>query len=172
MKHLFTIALLAVSISAHSQKVITGSFYLPIGEKYLRLDWDFSYTIFEKKLNETEWKATNGEKEWETAKSEAMAVILREMNGKMEKSRILVVAPESSVESKYTLYICPLRLNRKGDNKTRYVLKEDATGYELGICQLSGDGGSFGSLGNLLGDGYEEEARKMGKFLKSNNKMK
>lgn len=161
-----------VSASVYSQSQITGSFTLPETEKYLALDWDFSETVFDRKHNEKEWAALNGEKEWEEAKSEALGLILREMSGKMEKSRITVIKAESSLPYSYILYICPVKYNKKGDNVSFYVLKENATGKEIARCKIKGDGGHHGSLANLLGDGFEEAARDMGGYLRIKNKLK
>ena len=173
MKKFYVFILLTISsVSCYSQKLISGSFELPESEKYLAVDWDFSKTVFEKKFNEIEWTAINGEKEWEDAKSEALAFILVEMCGKMDKASIIAIKTGSNFTSNYTLYICPIRLNKKGDNVSLYVLKENSTGKECGVCRITGDGGSHGTLGNLLGDGFEEAARKMGKYLKSCNRQK
>ena len=95
----------------------------------------------------------NGKEYWEKAKLEVLSLIVREMNSKMEKSRITVISPESDRRTAYTLYICPIKYSKKGDNVSIYRLKETSSGEEIGSCKLSGDGGSFGSVANLLGDG-------------------
>lgn len=113
-----------------------------------------------------------GAEEWAKAKSEALSDILQEMNGKMRKARLTVIKPGSELKSNYTMYIVPITLNRKGDNKSYYILKRNSDGEEIGRVKLGGDGGSFGSMANLLWDGYEEAARKMGKYLQTHNKLK
>ena len=172
MKNLLFFVFILVSLPGYTQSTVSGSFELPKEEKYLAVDWDCSETLFEKKHNEKEWEALLGKEEWQKAKSEALSDILVEMNNKMGKARITVVKAESELKGNYTMYIAPIKLNRKGDNNSFYILKRNSDGAEVGRVKLSGDGGSFGSLANLLWDGYEEAARKMGRYLTHHNKLK
>ena len=170
MKTILLIATIMVSSYCHAQKIISGSFELPTSETYLAVDWDCTKTVFEKKYNESEWSSINGEKEWNEAKSEAMGLILRKMNDELEKSRIMVVRANEKLKASYTMYICPLKLDRKGNNVSQYVIKANSNGEELGRIQVNGDGGHWGTFANLLGDGYEEAAKKVGKFINKKNK--
>ncbi len=172
MKKFILFAMMLMALPCYSQKLLSGSFTLPAQEKYLIVDWDFSKTIFEKKYAEKEWIAMHGQKEWEEATSEALTLILKKMNDKMERTRIIAIKKGSDLKAAYTLFISPISLDRKGNNKSLYILKMNSTGEEIGKCQLKGDGGHWGSLANLLGDGYEEAAGKMGKFIVKHNKMK
>lgn len=171
MKNLFIFVFIFATSNCFAQKVISGSFALPESETYLYVDWDFSETLFEKKYNEKEWEAMNAG-EWTKAKSEALGFILNEMNEILKKSRIIVIQKGSDLKAEYTLYISAIKLDRKGNNKSFFILKKNDSGEEIGKAQIKGDGGHWGSLGNLLGDGYEEAARKMGSLLKKNNKLK
>lgn len=172
MKKLFFIySFLLLSAVSFSQKV-TGTFTLPEGEKFISIDWDWSDAVIDKKYNEADWIVVNGKEYWEKAKLEVLSLLVREMNSKMEKARITVISPENEKKTKYTLFICPIKYSKKGDNVSIYRLKETSSGEEIGSCKLSGDGGSFGSVANLLGDGYEEAARKMGTILKRYNRIK
>ena len=172
MKNVLFIVFMLVSIPSYSQKTVSGSFELPKEEKYLAVDWDCSQTLFEKKHNEAEWEALIGKEEWTKAKTEALGDILVEMNNKMRKSRITVVKKGSELKYNYTMYIAPIKLNRKGDNTSFYILRRYSDGVEVGRVKLGGDGGSMGSLANLIWDGYEEASRKMGRYLTSHNKLK
>ena len=156
----------------NAQKLITGTFALPSSERYLAVAWDFSEAVIEKKYSEKEWENINGREAWANAKAEALGYIINEINGKMKKSRLICISTDSDIKPTYTLYIHPLTLNRKGDNKSLYILKETASGREVGRAKRSGDGGHFGSLANLLFDGYEEAARDIGGFLAKKNKLK
>lgn len=172
MKKLFLIAtILCVSVSCYSQKV-EGTFSIPDSEKFIAVDWDWSQTVIDKKFSEKEWAAVNGDSYWEKAKLENLVMITRVMNEPLEKARVSVVSPESSMKTAYTLYICPISYNKKGDNYSDYVLKENSTGLVIGRCQLKGAGGRIGTVSNLLGDGYEEAALKMGKILMKYNKIR
>lgn len=171
-KNCILFIILLFSLSGYSQTLVSGTFTLPEEEKYLGVSWNCSETVFENKYNETEWENLMGKEEWQQAKKEALVQIVMEMSTKMEKSRITLVKEGSDFQPGYTMYICPVKLNRKGDNKSFYVIINNATGEEVGRLRLGGDGGHFGSLANLLWDGYEEAARKMGKYITSHNKTK
>lgn len=172
MKNLLLFVFMLVSLPSYSQKTISGSFELPKGEKYLAVEWDCSKTLFEKKHSEKEWEALIGKEEWTQAKSEALSDMLVEMNNKMRKCRITVVKSGNELKCNYTMYIAPIKLNRKGDNTSFYILRRNSDGAEVGRVKLGGDGGSMGSLANLIWDGYEEASRKMGRYLTNKNPMK
>lgn len=160
-----------VSIAGYSQKV-TGTFSLPESEKFLDLKWDWSKAIIDKKLTEKEWAAVVGEKTWEEAKHEALLLIAREMNEKLVNSRIMIVSPENDTKTAYTLYITPYFYEKKGNNTSLYILVDNKTGNKIGACEVYGTGGKIGSVGNLLGDGYEESARKIAGVLRKYNKVR
>lgn len=162
---------LLVSIAGYSQKV-TGTFSLPESEKFLDLKWDWSKAIIDKKLTEKEWATVVGEKTWEEAKHEALLLIAREMNGKLANSRIMIVSPENDTKTACTLYITPLEYGKKGTNVSQYRLVDNKTGEQIGMCETYGTGGKIGSIGNLLGDGYEEAARRIAGVLRKYNKVR
>lgn len=170
-KYLLVVLCLLISTTSYSQKVL-GSFSLPESEKFLDVKWDWSKAVIDKKLTEKEWAIVVGENDWEQAKLEALQLITREMNEKLENSRIMVIAPGSEKKTACTLFITPISYNKKGFNVSQYILINNQTGNQVGICEIKGDGGKIGSVGNLLGDGYEESARKIGTILKKYNKVK
>ena len=148
-----------------------GTFTLPENEKYLCIDWDFSETVFEKKFDEKEWQSMIGKEEWENAKKEALSQIILHINTKMKKSRIIAVKSKSDLKSNYTLYIAPISLDKKGNNKSKYILKNSVTDEVVGEMIAKGDGGHWGDLANLLWDGYEEMSEKIAKKLVRDNKL-
>ena len=170
MKKLFLLALVLVSLSCNAQKVLSGSFELPAGEKYFYLDWDCSQTLFESKFNEKEWRAIHGD-DWEKAKKEVIEMIMRDLNNSMGKISIIAVLPGSELKGTCTLFVCPQKLDRKGNNKSVYILK-DANGTELGKAEFKGSGGHWGSFANLIGDGYENAGSKLASLFKKYNKKK
>lgn len=153
------------SVNCFAQKVVSGSFSALSSEKAVSVRWDFGSTVFEKKFNEREWESLNGETEWRKAKNEAMAVILKCINEELKKNHVYVVGENLSNECKYTIIVSPISLDRKGNNNSNYYLV-DNNNVEVACVQIKGDGGHWGSLGNLMGDGYEEAAKKLGKLIK------
>lgn len=172
MKKLLLIStVLLLSVSCYSQKV-AGTFSIPENEKFIAIQWDWSQAVIDNKLSEKEWATVNGEDYWEEAKAEILVMITSIMNEPLEKARVSVISPESKMNTAYTLYICPITYSKKGNNYSDYILKENSTGREIGRCQLKGVGGRIGTVSNLLGDGYEEAAHKMGTILKKYNRIK
>ena len=170
-KILFAISFLLLATAGYSQKV-EGTFTLPESERFVSVAWDWSEAIIDKKFTEKDWAAVTGEKYWEEAKQEALQLITREMNEKMDNARISVISPDSETKTAFTLLICPITYSKKGNNHSFYILKDNRNGKVIGRCRIAGDGGKIGTVANLLGDGYEEAARKMGKILKKYNRIR
>ena len=168
MRKYFVLILMMFTVSGFAQKVLSGDFKLPADEKYVTLDWDCSETIFDKKFNEKEWKAIKGD-DWPEAKKQVIEGIVKDMNKHLTRSRIIAVLPGSELQSLCTLYICPIKLDSKGNNKSIYILK-DSSGKEIGKAEFNGDGGHWGTFANLMGDGYEKAGKKLASLLKKYNK--
>ena len=66
---------------------------------------------------------------------------------------------------KYTLYIQPKNIERKGNNYIECSIKETATGKVMAEFVVSGKGGTFGSMSNLWGDGMKSAGKKFGKTV-------
>ena len=156
----------------------SGTFTLPESEKYLLLKFDFSNTVFEDKYNEADWALLNGKESWEEAKQDALGRIVELMNREMTKTRIIMVLDKmgvsgnSGIKPNYTLFITPISYFKNGKNKSNYVIKNNETGEILGIIETKGSGGHFGSLGNLLGDGFEKSAPYIALKIAKYNKIK
>lgn len=179
MRKILLLIILCLShlvMNAQNPVKVKGTLALPESEKYLVLKFDFSNTVFEKKYNENDWALLNGKEEWANAKEEALRRIADWMNDKMTKTRVIIVldkmnnSDHPNFKSNYTLYITPLTYTRKGKNKSEFVLKNNETGEILGTVATSGSGGHVGSLGNLLGDGYEYSAPDVAKKIAKHNK--
>ena len=162
---LFLLLLFVMTISGRAQKIISGSYGCLSAERAVCIQWDFSNTLFERKYNEDEWIELKGEEEWDRAKKEAMDVIVENVNKMLQKEQIFVV--KNSDKANFKITIAPQTLDSKGNNKSEYILTDIRTGNEEGRIQIKGDGGHWGDLANLLGDGYEEAARKLGKHIRS-----
>ena len=177
---LFFVLLSSLNTWCQTSSLLTyeGNLTIPDNEKYVKLDFDFSQTVFEKKYNEEDWALLNGKNEWEEAKQEALERIVDLMNEKMKNTRINLVIDKmiekmnNGIVPKYTLYITPLKLKKNGKNTSAFVLKNNATGEVLGTVQTVGKGAHFGSLGNMLGDGLENSGPVVAKLIRKHNKIK
>lgn len=180
-KYFILFVMMVLSLNMIGQQMnykVKGTFTMPESEKYVKLDFDFSKTVFEKKYSEADWAILNGEKEWESAKQEALEMIVEQMNKEMNKTRIILIIDKMNavggkkVETNYTLFVVPRELNKKGKNKSDFILINTATGEALGYVATSGSGAHFGSLGNMLGEGYEDSAPAIAKLIEKQNKIK
>lgn len=183
MKKIILLLSLILPIVANAQKSpqfdeLAGTFTLPETEKYVTLKFDCSKTVFEKKYNEADWILLIGEKEWEEAKQEAMERIVKMMNEKMTKTRLILVLENMAIpgnpelQPNFTLYIIPKMLYKNGRNVSQFVLKDNNSNAILGSIYIKGTGAHFGSLGNMLGDGYESSAPDVAKLLVKYNKRR
>ena len=161
---IFFFLILAQSVAAQK---IDGSFKLPEEVKYIRLDWDCSKTVFEGRMTEQEWIGTKGQ-EWVEAKREVLQKVLDITNEKLTKTRFIVLLPESELKSSYTIFICPLTLDKYGKNTTEIILKNEE-GVSMGSVQYNDCGGRVGTLANLLGGGFEDAATSIASVLKKHN---
>ncbi len=159
------LSFLAVN-TMNAQKLISGDFSVLKSEKFLKVAWDYSETIIEKQYSESEWEKIRDPGEWENAKEEAMDVVLENMNDALEKTTLRVVGLDRDFEVKYVLYIKPIELDKKGNNRSDFILIEKETDKEVARLNIKGDGGHWGTLSNLLGDGFEESARSVGKYIR------
>ena len=178
---LFIVILSPFVVNAQFDKYyreIKGTMVLPESEKYITLKFDFSKTIFDNKYSEEDWALLKGKEVWEEAKQEALERIAVLMNEKMTKTRIIIVLEkmmsqgDNSVVSNYTLYITPHKYYSKGKNESTFVLKNNKSGEFVGSISAYGSGGSFGSIGNLLGDAFEKSAPEVAKIIAKKNKNK
>ena len=168
MRKIIILLFLQFPVSGFAQKLVSGDFRLPANEKYVTLGWDCSETLFDKKFDETEWKAVKGD-DWPMAKKQVIESIVKDINDNLKRSRVVAVLPGSELKVSYTIFICPIKLDSKGNNKSYYVLR-DANGKEMGRVIFNGDGGHWGTFANLLGDGYEKAGKKLASILKKYNK--
>lgn len=102
-------------------------------------------------------------KEYEEELLPSIEKMFETANDEIKKTGLYFV---SSTEKKYTFYFYPQDIKKKGDNNINCVVKETATGETKAEFNLKGNGGTWGSMGNLWGDGFEDAGEKLGKIIK------
>lgn len=169
MKRIFIFAtFLAISLCVSAQKEkISSSFEILKDESVVDIMFSFKETVFEKKFNEEQWIEIHGEDEWNKAKEEAMQIIVSNVNEKLRKQALFVKKHNPQKNCHYTIIVAPIKLDRNGNNVSYYYLRDNTSNTIIARKKINGDGGRFGDLANLLGDGYEEAARSLGRSIKS-----
>lgn len=66
---------------------------------------------------------------------------------------------------KYTLYISPKNIGRRGENNIECAIKETATGKVMAEFVVNGKGGMLGSMANMWGNGMKSAGKKFGKTV-------
>ncbi len=66
---------------------------------------------------------------------------------------------------KYTVFLRPQNIARKGNNSIVCSFVETATGRVMTEFVVNGKGGTFGSMSNLWGDGMKSAGKKFGKYV-------
>jgi len=84
-------------------------------------------------------------------------------NKKLEDKNLYFVKNKSC---KYTLKLIPQNIKKKGDNLIKCQLVETDGQKIINEFTIKGDGGVFGSMGNLWGDGFKDAGKKLAKIIK------
>lgn len=177
MKRIFTLCVLAglfVQMSQAARKQKTDFSFLQ-GERAVSciIDWSeltiggFSTDewIEKRQAEQPQYDATH---EFNDQLLPQVGLLIEHANKQLEKAHLFLSNKEGK---KYTLYVIPQNISQKGDNTVRFEMKETATGKVMAQFEIEGDGGVFGSMSNLWGDGFKDAGKKLGKLmLKSLNK--
>lgn len=170
MKNLFLIAtMLMISLSTLAQKIVSGQMPSLKGEIKINLVIDYSQMTIDSKSvdNWLEYRQAaqpdyNAEDELEKGLKPALKeAFVSQINKKLEKRGAYLAETK---DANYTLILIPHNVRKKGDNINTCVIT-DKTDRELVSIEVKGDGGNFGSMSNLWGDGYSDTGEKMGSFL-------
>ena len=168
-KYMMIMAALFVTLTMGAQEVkgsldvLKGQSRLNVVEDWSRLkicDMDRAAWV---KYRNSEQPDYDAEKELaEELQPRLREDMLPEANSKLNKKRIYLT---QEPELKYTLVIAPLAIDKKGNQLVKCIVRETATGKEVASFKVDGDGGDFGSMSNLWGDGFRSSGKKLGKLL-------
>ncbi len=169
MKVLLLMAAMIVTLSANAQKILQGSKPSLKGEAKINLKLDLTDTRIDNKsiadwleYRQAEQPDYNAKDELEKElKPEIQEKIVKELNDKLGKKGAFVTINGSA---KYTLLVCPVSIKKNGKNTNECSIL-DENGNVLVKFLASGSGGTFGSMANLIGDGYENSGSKMASFV-------
>lgn len=171
MKKLFLFIMIAmVGMTANAQKTLEGSFPNLAGQRKIDFSVDYSQmTIDNKSIHEwLEFRQAqqpdyDAQHELdEELKPQIQDNIVEQVNKKLDKKGIFLAKTD---ECQYAIVAMPQNVAKKGNNVTKFLLKEKATGNTVAVVEVKGDGGTFGSMSNLWGDGFKDTGKKFGAFI-------
>lgn len=151
------LSLIAVLVSANisAQKIISGDLNFMKGEKYLKIDIDFSQgTVFGMSAKDF----AEVEEDFSKKDRYFMSRLFEGLQGNSEVRFEI----NASAECKYQVILVVDETDDDGEVYGKLVFTSIAEPNEkLCVIKISGDGGTFGSKINLLGDGLESCGKKM-----------
>lgn len=162
-------AALFVTMTASAQKLLEGDYPSLSGQKRINLVIDYSQMKIAK-MSVTDWLAYRQAEQPEyNAKDELekelkVAVqenLVKRVNEKLVKYGAFLVTDNSAY---YTLTVYPKDVAKKGNNEDDCTIC-DKSGKRLVSFQIKGSGGTFGSMGNLWGDGFKDSGRQLAKAM-------
>lgn len=165
-KMVLALASLFMVLTASAQKNVEGSFPSLKGVKKINLVVDYSEMQIDNKTvadwleyRQAEQPKYDANKELDSElKPTVVEKLTDEINSKLKKSGAYVVTNNSA---DYTLRVKPISVAKKGNNTNECAIL-DKEGNVLVKFEIKGSGGTFGSMANLWGDGYEDTGKKLG----------
>ena len=113
-------------------------------------------------IRQTEQPEYNAQYEYENQLMPRINDFISNANDQLEKVGLFL---SSEKGRKYTVYLSPQNIERKGNNSIECSFVETATGKVLAEFVVNGKGGTFGSMSNLWGDGMKSAGKKFGKTV-------
>lgn len=113
-----------------------------------------------RQAEQPEWDA---QKEFSEELKPQIGEMIATANKKLEDKNLYFVKNKSC---KYTLKLIPQNIKKKGDNFIKCQLVETDGQKIINEFTIKGDGGVFGSMGNLWGDGFKDAGKKLAKIIK------
>lgn len=116
-------------------------------------------------LSEQDNSDLMGKEDWEKAKASVRKLFLLAFEENIGKKDIYLFGPEDP-KSKYRMIFKVSIIDKDGDIKGVFYLKDRYEDKTLGFVELKGSGGRIGDFVNLMGDGHKDIGEKFAKFLK------
>lgn len=166
---LFIIMLLVALVGAQAQIVTKGDMPSLVGERKIGVVFDYSQMTINSlsvadwlDYRQTEQPAYNAEKELQNElKPSLQEAFVTAVNKKLARFSVFLV---NGKNANYTLTVYPLNVRKNGNNMTECVMTDKA-GNHVVTFTVEGNGGTFGTMANLWGDGYKSVGKKVGNLL-------
>jgi len=175
MKTFFlTIIMVAASFSANAQQIISGSFSALRDVKAINVEVDWSVVSIAGmtvpdwiNLRQAEQMEYDAQKEYETELKPAANEFVKTANERLMKQNCYLTKDASK---EFTLVIRPRNIDRKGYQTLDCAIVKTAGSEPVVAFTIEGNGGRFGSMANLWGDGFKSSGKKFAKLFLSKRK--
>ena len=176
MKKAILLIVFALSLTSLSaQKIKEGNLDFLIGEKELNLIIDYKNTIIHGNTEEAfvnQMVVQNGEQWKEIWDGETKTELYQKFTIFLNRgTENLGLKAGTFPEANYVAVVKIINIEKKGTTTADvFFLK---TGYPdiLAIISVQGDGGKYGSMENLAGDGFRRAGSNLGQFLANSVKV-
>lgn len=169
-KFMLIAAAMVMTLAANAQKVIyEGKAPSLKGERKINIKVDFSEMKIDKK-DVADWlEARQAEQPEYNAKDELEKELKPAVNEKLvegvnDKLKKVNAYLTTNANANYTVVVKPQQVAKKGNNVNKCLIL-DKSGNTVIAFELTGKGGTFGSMSNLWGDGYGDAGKELGKIL-------
>lgn len=177
MKKLFLLFVIALFVgNINAQKLIEGTVSVLKDKKNLNMEVDFSKAKFWNRMTIDDflYMKTEEEDEGEAWKDYWNKDCVKSFIKKFSKSANENLFGENFrigtyPDSKYTAVFFVSSVDEDGEISGIIVIKEQYTNKTVAvISKIHGEGGHYGSIENLIGDGMERAGKQFGRFLTKN----
>ncbi|MCI6550861.1 MAG: hypothetical protein MR450_08400 [Prevotella sp.] len=174
MIHLKKILLLAALLTGawniQAEEKIEGSLAELKGKTKIKVVEDWTGTAIAGKsledwllFRQTEQPNYDAKHEWEEElKPRLLEDLPRTANEKMTKTNLFLVR---DVDTRFVMTIHPVSVEKKGNCIITCTIREAKTGHQLAQIVIEGNGGKFGSMSNLWGDGFRSAGKELGALM-------
>ena len=148
--------------------IITGSLEFLKGEKELEINFDYSNVVIKnmKEKDFLEMKAMERGEKWvkywnEEVKNTLKVKFIKHFNEK----GILYAGFKDNPQAEYVATIYLFQVNEKGSIQSEVVFTKRGASQELARLRLNSRGGKFGTLENLMGEGYKRAGEDLARLI-------
>ncbi|MCI6618995.1 MAG: hypothetical protein MSD82_09085 [Prevotella sp.] len=169
-KILLLAALLMGALSIQAEEKIEGSLAELKGETKIKVVEDWAGTAIAGKsledwllFRQAEQPKYDAKQEWEDElKPRLLDDLPHTANEKLTKCNLFLVR---DVDTRFVMTIHPVSVEKKGNCVLTCTICEAKTGRSIATIHLEGDGGKFGSMSNLWGDGFKSAGKRLGTLM-------
>ena len=158
MRRLFLLNILLLFFSfSYSQRVTSGDINCFIDITEVKVVVDYSNAIIDKLDYENRCDLDEG---WVKGEKEVTARFLKVLIGELYRHQIKVT---KKAEVSFVFHVT--QIDDDGESYANAEIIDENVNSLVAINKFHGEGGKFGSLSNLAGDGMERLAKSVGRYL-------
>lgn len=165
MKYVSLITLLCISCCLYTsaQKIEKGNLDTLKNQNELQFEINYSQVSI---CGQNEEQFAQTEKDWYLDRPRYEGRLYEGINNYLTNNYFIV---SNTIHSKYKATLYPILIDRKGNIKSRLEIVDTTTNNMVCIVSIYGEGGTFGTMLNLIGDGMQSTGKQIGLLLSPKN---